>query len=107
MSLQKKVKRFFDFLLAIVAIFILTAPMIGIALIVKLTSKGPVIYWSDRVGRNNRIFRMPKFRTMRLKTPEIATEKLNDLDSYLILLCHISQQPVKGLLHVVFCNSSQ
>ena len=57
--------------------------MILIALLVKLTSKGPVLYWSDRVGINNTIFRMPKFRTMRLGTPEMATHLMNDPDRYL------------------------
>ena len=57
--------------------------MILIALLVKLTSEGPVLYWSDRVGINNTIFRMPKFRTMRLGTPEMATHLMNDPDCYL------------------------
>ena len=57
--------------------------MILIALLVKLTSEGPVLYWSDRVGIKNTIFRMPKFRTMRLDTPEMATHLLQDPDRYL------------------------
>ena len=59
------VKRFFDLTLALVALPLVALPMLVIALAVKLTSKGPALYWSDRVGRNNRIFRMPKFRSMR------------------------------------------
>ena len=54
-----------------------------IALVVKLTSKGPVLYWSDRVGINNTIFRMPKFRTMRLDTPQMATHLMEDPERYL------------------------
>jgi len=57
--------------------------MILIALFVKLTSKGPALYWSDRVGKNNTIFRMPKFRTMRLDTPEVATHLMDDPIRYL------------------------
>ena len=57
--------------------------MILIALLVKLTSSGPVLYWSDRVGINNTIFRMPKFRTMRLDTPEMATHLMEAPDRYL------------------------
>jgi O-antigen biosynthesis protein WbqP len=57
--------------------------MILIALIIKLTSKGPALYWSNRVGINNTIFRMPKFRTMRPGTPEMATHLMNDPELYL------------------------
>jgi O-antigen biosynthesis protein WbqP len=76
-------KRIFDFLLSALLLCCLSIPMILIALLVKLTSKGPVLYWSDRVGINNTIFRMPKFRTMRLGTPEMATHLMNDPDRYL------------------------
>lgn len=58
-------------------------PAIFVALAVRLTSPGPVIYWSDRVGRHNRIFRMPKFRTMRIDTPEVASHLLQDPDAWL------------------------
>ena len=57
--------------------------MLIIALLVKLTSKGPVLYWSDRVGVNNTIFKMPKFRTMRMDTPAVATHLLTNPDQYL------------------------
>jgi O-antigen biosynthesis protein WbqP len=76
-------KRISDVLLSVLLLFFLFIPMILIALLVKLTSKGPVLYWSDRVGINNTIFRMPKFRTMRLGTPEMATHLMNDPDRYL------------------------
>lgn len=69
-------KRVFDFSLAIAAALMLALPMLIIALAVKLSSPGPVLYWSDRVGRNNQIFRMPKFRSMRIDTPEVATHLL-------------------------------
>jgi len=57
--------------------------MVVIAILVKLTSKGPVLYWSDRVGRKNKIFKMPKFRSMRVDTPSVATHLLSDPDMYL------------------------
>jgi len=58
-------------------------PMLLVALLVKLTSPGPVLYWSDRVGVGNEIFKMPKFRTMRIDTPAVATHLLDNPDSYL------------------------
>lgn len=76
-------KRIFDLLIAFVAMFVLSAPMLVIALLVKLTSPGPVLYWSDRVGINNTIFRMPKFRTMRVDTPAVATHLMKNPDVYL------------------------
>ena len=76
-------KRICDILLSLLLLCCLSIPMILIALIVKLTSKGPALYWSDRVGINNILFRMPKFRTMRLDTPEIATHLMSDPDLYL------------------------
>jgi O-antigen biosynthesis protein WbqP len=76
-------KRIFDVLVGLLLLCFLSIPMILIALIVKLTSKGPALYWSDRVGINNTIFRMPKFRTMRPDTPEMATHLMNNPDLYL------------------------
>jgi len=76
-------KRFFDFLIALIAFIILLLPMLVIAAIIKLSSKGPALFWSDRVGINNTIFKMPKFRTMHKNTPDIATHLLKDADSYL------------------------
>ncbi len=71
-------KRLFDLALGTTALVILAAPLLIIALAVKLTSPGPVLYWSDRVGVRNTIFRMPKFRSMRIDTPEVATHLLKD-----------------------------
>jgi O-antigen biosynthesis protein WbqP len=76
-------KRLFDLIGSSVALLLLMLPMLVIALLVKLTSKGPVLYWSDRIGRNNDIFRMPKFRTMRTETPAVATHLLGDPERYL------------------------
>src|SRR5665647_3940183 len=76
-------KRLVDFVLAAVAAFFLSIPIALIALLVRLTSRGPALFWSDRVGRHNRIFRMPKFRTMRVGTPAVATHLLSDPEAYL------------------------
>ena len=76
-------KRFFDFIMALCALFVLAMPMLVIAVIIKLTSPGPIFYWSDRVGRDNCIFKMPKFRSMRTDTPAVATHLLGDPDAYL------------------------
>ena len=76
-------KRFFDFLFSIVLLIIFIVPSIAIAIAIKLTSQGNVLYWSDRVGKNNVIFKMPKFRTMKIDTPELATHLLKDSNSAL------------------------
>jgi O-antigen biosynthesis protein WbqP len=76
-------KRVFDFLVATGALVVLAFPLALVALLVRLTSTGPAFYWSNRIGRNNTLFRMPKFRTMRLDTPVVATHLLNDPDAYL------------------------
>ena len=71
-------KRLFDLALALVAAVILAIPLCLVVLAVRLTSLGPALYWSDRVGRRNRIFRMPKFRSMRIDTPAVATHLLDN-----------------------------
>ncbi len=71
-------KRAFDLVLGLLLLPPLCILMVAIAIAVRLTSEGPVLYWSDRVGRNNRIFGMPKFRTMKMNTPEVATHLLRD-----------------------------
>lgn len=76
-------KRLFDLLLALCAAAVLLVPVLLVALAVRLTSKGPALYWSDRVGRHNRIFRMPKFRSMRTDTPAVATHLLTEPGRYL------------------------
>ncbi len=76
-------KRFVDIVWGLLALLILLIPMLLVFLAVKLTSKGPALYWSDRVGRHNRIFKMPKFRSMRVGTPALATHLLTDPDAYL------------------------
>ena len=76
-------KRVFDLLLVFLAGVMLFLPVLLISICVRLTSAGPVLYWSDRVGQNNRIFRMPKFRSMRVDTPAVATHLLKDPASWL------------------------
>jgi O-antigen biosynthesis protein WbqP len=76
-------KRLFDLLLALVAAGFLVLPILLLAILVRLTSPGPALYWSDRVGADNRIFRMPKFRTMRIGTPAVATHLLTDPAAWL------------------------
>ena len=76
-------KRLTDFCMALLLSAVCALPCLLIALVVRLTSPGPALYWSDRVGRRNAIFRMPKFRTMRIDTPAIATHLLGDPDRFL------------------------
>lgn len=83
-------KRFFDFSVAFAAGVVFLIPLAIVALLVRVTSRGPVLYWSDRVGRGNYLFRMPKFRSMRVDTPAVATHLLRDPNSYLT--------PIGGML---------
>jgi O-antigen biosynthesis protein WbqP len=76
-------KRWFDLLLAVLAAAVLALPLLWVALVVRLTSPGPALYWSDRVGRDNRIFKMPKFRSMRIDTPAVATHLLQNPEQWL------------------------
>ena len=76
-------KRLFDLVLACLSVCVLLLPVVLVAILVRVTSAGPILYWSDRVGRYNRIFRMPKFRSMQVGTPAVATHLLADPDSYL------------------------
>ncbi len=71
-------KRLFDLVFSVCALVILALPLLALALIVRASSPGPIFYWSSRVGRHNRIFRMPKFRSMRVGAPEVATHLLVD-----------------------------
>lgn len=83
-------KRLLDIIFGMIMLVLAGVPMVLIAMVVKLTSPGPVLYWSDRIGRGNRVFRMPKFRTMRLHTPAVATHLLKNPEQYLT--------PVGGIL---------
>ena len=76
-------KRGFDLVVGLSALVMLVVPIVMVAILVKITSKGSVLYWSDRVGRKKKIFRMPKFRTMKLDTPEMATHLMKTPVTYL------------------------
>lgn len=78
-----RMKRAFDIALALLLLGVCLLPLLVVSVLVKVTSRGPVFYWSDRVGSNNRIFSMPKFRTMRIDTPPVATHLLKNPDYYL------------------------
>jgi O-antigen biosynthesis protein WbqP len=77
------VKRLFDAAASGAALLVLALPLLVLAAVVRLTSPGPALYWSRRFGRGNRLFSMPKFRTMRIDTPEVATHLLDDPDRWL------------------------
>ena len=76
-------KRAFDIAAALILLALLGIPMIAIAILIRVTSRGPALYWSDRVGIHNHIFRMPKFRSMRIDAPQLATHLFRDPDGYL------------------------
>ena len=73
----------FDLFFSVMLLILLAFVMLFIAIVIRLTSKGPSLYWSDRVGKNNKIFKMPKFRTMFIDTPVVATHLLDNPDVYL------------------------
>ena len=83
-------KWLFDFFMGAILFLLLALPMLFIAIAVRFTSTGPILYWSDRVGRDNAIFRMPKFRSMRVETPAVATHLMSDAETFLT--------PIGGLL---------
>jgi len=76
-------KRVFDFFLGLMLVIFLSILMLLVSIAIRLTSKGPVLYWSERVGKNNKIFKMPKFRSMSLGTPAVATHLLVNHNYYL------------------------
>ena len=76
-------KRAFDLIGSLIALSIFALPLILTAVTVRISSPGPILFWSDRVGRNNRLFQMPKFRSMRIETPAVATHLLQNPDEWL------------------------
>ena len=80
---ETHLKRIIDFVLGSIVGLTLILPVLIVALAVRLTSHGPALYWSDRVGRNNKIFKMPKFRSMQVGTPAVPTHLLANPDTYL------------------------
>jgi O-antigen biosynthesis protein WbqP len=81
--MKQHIKRFFDLAAVLTAAVLLFVPMAMIAVLIKLTSRGPVLYWSNRVGQHNQLFSMPKFRTMQVETPTVATHLLTNPNQYL------------------------
>ena len=77
------IKRLFDLCLALIALLIMPLLFLLVIIMVRLTSVGTILYWSDRVGRNNNLFKMPKFRTMQVDTPAVATHLLTDAKQFL------------------------
>ena len=73
----------FDLFFSLILLFLLAILMLFIAIVIRMTSKGPSLYWSDRVGKNDKIFKMPKFRSMLIDTPAVATHLLDNPDAYL------------------------
>jgi O-antigen biosynthesis protein WbqP len=83
LGLKRVMKRFFDLSTALIAVILLALPIVVLACAVKWTSSGPALYWSERVGRYNRLFKMPKFRSMRIDTPTVATHLLDNPGQWL------------------------
>ncbi len=96
-------KRIFDLIFVIVALSLLIVPAILVALMVKFTSKGPVLYWSDRVGIDNSIFKMPKFRSMKMDTPVVATHLLHDPKKVLTPIGHFLRKSSLDELPQLWC----
>jgi O-antigen biosynthesis protein WbqP len=96
-------KRLFDFVCSLMAFVSLAIPMLITALVVKLSSQGPVLYWSDRVGKNNAIFKMPKFRTMCIHTPAVATHLLGNPDQWLTPVGKFLRKSSLDELPQLFC----
>ena len=76
-------KRIFDLILAVILIIVLSVPMLIIIFAIRLTSKGPALYWSERVGLDNSIYKMPKFRTMKINAPQVATHLMSNPEKFL------------------------
>ena len=76
-------KRVFDFIGSIIAIIFFAIPLLFTAVAVRMSSPGPILFWSDRIGQNNHLFKMPKFRTMQVGTPAVASHLLSDPGNYL------------------------
>jgi O-antigen biosynthesis protein WbqP len=79
----QNIKRIFDLVFSLCTLIILCLPIVVIALSICMTSKGPILYWSNRIGRKNKTFKMPKFRSMRIDTPAVATHLLQNPDQWL------------------------
>ena len=79
----KMIKKLFDLCLVVIVGLVFMLPFLLISLVVKFTSIGSILYWSDRIGRENKLFKMPKFRTMQIDTPPVATHLLSNPEQHL------------------------
>ena len=96
-------KRIFDISLSVLLILLLSPLFLTLALLIKMTSKGPIIYWSTRVGKNNTLFRMPKFRSMSIDTPQVATHLLEKSSIYLTPIGSFLRRTSLDELPQLFC----
>ena len=96
-------KRLFDLFLSSLSIAIFLIPLIVIYFSIKINTKGDAVYWSDRVGKDNKIFKMPKFRTMVINTPELATDKLEDPYQWLTPIGYFLRKTSLDELPQIFC----
>ena len=96
-------KRIFDLLVSLLAFILFSIPMLLVAIAVKLTSPGPILYWSERVGQNNTIFRMPKFRTMRVNTPLLPTHLLQNANTFITPIGSFLRKSSLDELPQLFC----
>ena len=97
-------KRLFDLILATILIIVFSVPMLFIMFTIRLTSKGSALYWSDRVGFDNSIYKMPKFRTMRIDTPQVATHLMSNPDKFLSPIGGFLRQTSLDELPQLFIN---
>jgi len=97
------VKRIFDLSISLVILLLSLVPMLIVAFLVRVTSEGPILYWSDRIGRGNKIFKMPKFRSMKIDTPEVASHLLNDPKSTLTPIGDFIRRTSLDELPQIFC----
>ena len=96
-------KRIFDLLVSLLAFILFLIPMLLVAIAVKLTSSGPILHWSERVGRNNKIFSMPKFRTMRVNTPLLPTHLLQNANTFITPIGSFLRKSSLDELPQLFC----
>lgn len=96
-------KRVFDLCLAVFSGLLLLLPIAMIALLVRLSSPGPALYWSDRVGCGNRIFRMPKFRSMRVDAPVVASHLLSSAETYITPIGRVLRRTSLDELPQLWC----
>ncbi len=96
-------KRAFDLLVCLGLLFICLIPKLVICILIKLTSKGPILYWSRRIGINNREFLMPKFRSMQIDTPVVATHLLKDANSFLTPIGNFLRKSSLDELPQLYC----